>query len=247
MQTVRVFFLGTGDAFFAGGRCQAAYLMQSPEGSLLLDCGSTALASLQRCRLPAEPIDTIFLSHLHGDHFAGLPFLFLHYTYIEPRSRPLRIIGPPEVESRVMMLYRDMYADAAAEPLSYSVEFIEAQAGKELCFDGIRIRPFLVPHETYPPSFGCEVEAGGRRIVYSGDAGWTEDLLARTQNADLFICECNYFETRLETHMDYMRISENLSRFGAKRIVLTHLGQEMLQHQQEIELELAHDGLVVTL
>lgn len=247
MQAIRVFFLGTGDAFFSGGRSQAAYLVQSPESSLLLDCGSTALASLQHYDLSAEPIDTIFLSHFHGDHFAGLPFLFLHYTYMEPRSRPLRIMGPPEVENRVMMLYRAMYADAAAEPLPYAIEFIEAQPRKQFSFDGIRIRPFLVPHQQHPPSFGCEIEAGGRRIVYSGDAGWTEDLVALTQNADLFLCECSYYETRLATHMDYARISENLSRFGAKRIVLTHLGQEVLRHQQEIELEMAHDGLVITL
>ena len=102
MKSTCVTFLGTGDAFSAGGRHMAAYLIESPEGSLLLDCGPTILASLNRHGLSAEPIDAVLLSHFHGDHFGGLPFLFLHYLYIEPRSRPLKIVGPPEVEDRVM-------------------------------------------------------------------------------------------------------------------------------------------------
>jgi ribonuclease BN (tRNA processing enzyme) len=245
MDYARVVFLGTGDAFSAGGRHQAAYLIESPEGSLLLDCGATVLTSLKCRRLPAEPIDAIFLSHFHGDHFAGLPFLFLHYIYIEPRSRPLRIIGPREVESRVMQLFGAMYPDTAAQPLPYALEFTEAQPFDPLCFNGMKIHPFPVNHQKHRPSFGCEIEAGGRRIVYSGDAGWTEDLVARTQNADLFICECSYFETRLEFHIDYPRIAENLRRFGAKRIVLTHVGREVLRRREEIDLEIAYDGLII--
>jgi ribonuclease BN (tRNA processing enzyme) len=247
MQTTRVIFLGTGDAFSAEGRHQAAYLIEAPETTLLLDCGSTTLASLKRYSLPAEPIDTIFLSHLHGDHFAGLPFLFLQYAYLEPRSRPLRIIGPPEVEGRVRMLFKATYADTATEPLPYSLEFIEMRQGRQFCYKGVRINPFPVPHQEHPASFGCEIEVGGRKIVYSGDAGWTEELVAHAQNADLFLCECSYFETRMATHLDYPRIAENLGRFGAKRVVLTHLGQEVLERQQEIEMEMAHDGQVVTL
>ena len=247
MQGVRVVFLGTGDAFSAGERHQAAYLVESPEGSLLLDCGSTVLASLKRHNLPPESIDVIFLSHFHGDHFAGLPFLFLYYVYVEPRSRPLRIIGPPDVEDRVMMLYRAMYADSAAEPLPYALEFIEAQPPRQLSFDGMRISPFPVMHQAHSLSLGCEIETGGRRIVYTGDTGWTEDLVAHTQNADLFICECSFFGTGLATHLDYRQIAANLSRFGAKRIVLTHLGQEVLERKREVDLEMAYDGLTVVL
>src|SRR5512143_413212 len=109
MGTDRVVFLGTGDAFSAGGRYQAAYLVQSAGSSLLLDCGPGTLGSLKRHDLPAAPIDTIILSHFHGDHFAGLPFLFLQYTYVEPRVKPLKLVGPPKVEERVMRLYEAMY------------------------------------------------------------------------------------------------------------------------------------------
>ncbi len=247
MSSTRVVFLGTGDAFSPGGRLQSAYLIQSPESSLLLDCGATILASLQSNRLSAEPIDAIFLSHFHGDHMAGLPFLFLHYLYIEPRTRPLKIIGPPGVQNRVEAIFQAMYADAAVEPLPYKLEFIEVLPQQPIRVNDIRIIPFPVPHHKPPLSLGCEIEAGGRKIVYSGDTGWTEDLLAYTQGADLFICECSFYEIRLDTHMDYLRIMEQLGRFGAGRIVLTHIGQEVLDRQTEIRLELARDGMVVDL
>jgi ribonuclease BN (tRNA processing enzyme) len=251
MNTVKLSFLGTGDAFSAGGRHQAAYMIESPigslDGNLLLDCGSTALASLNRQNLRTESIDTIFLSHLHGDHIGGLPFLFLHYLYIRPRCKPLRIVGPLGVESRVRMLFEATYADTAAEPLPYALEFTEAQPQKELRIDGIRLIPFAVPHSKHSLSLGCEIEIGGRKIVYTGDSGWTEQLLTHTQNADLFICECSYFETRIATHMNYPLIEKNLARFGAKRIILTHLGEEVLQRQQEVKIETAFDGMTVLL
>jgi ribonuclease BN (tRNA processing enzyme) len=247
MQSPRVIFLGTGDAFSTGGRNQAGYLIEGSGGSLLLDCGATVLAALKREHLSTEPIDTIFISHLHGDHFAGLPFLFLHCTNIELRARPLTVIGPPETASRAMQLYEAMYADTAAEPMPFQLRFVEAQPGKPLSFGGMLITAFHVPHQEHPPSFGCAIEIGGRRIVYSGDSGWTEDLVAHAQNADLFICECSFFETRLATHLDYPRIADNLGRFGAKRIILTHLGEEVLQRQKDIKIETAHDGLVVAL
>ena len=65
MQSGRITFLGTGDAFSAGGRLQAAYLIESAGGALLIDCGPGILASLNRNQLAAESINTVLLSHFH--------------------------------------------------------------------------------------------------------------------------------------------------------------------------------------
>ena len=244
---MRVTFLGTGDAFAAGGRHLAAYLLQSSEGTLLLDCGPTFLASLNRHNLSAAPVDAILLSHFHGDHIAGLPFLFLHYIYIEPRSKPLNILGPPGVKDRVMGIFRAMYANTADEPLPFALEFTEAQPGNEISLGAMRVEAFRVPHQEQPPSIGYVIKAEDRKLVYTGDCGWTEDLIGQAQNADLFICECSFFESRDENHMDYPRLAENASRIGAKRIILSHLGREVLARQAEVMLELAYDCQVVEL
>ncbi len=245
MKPVDVTFLGTGDAFSAGGRHQAAYLLQAPGHTVLLDCAPTTLSSIKRNRLPCKDIDKIFISHFHGDHFAGLPFIFLEYVYVEPRQRPLQVIGPPGVEEKVMQLFRAMYADSAVEPLPYRVEFIEARPAEPLLMDGMLVKPFQVPHQNNPISLGYKIGVEDRKIVYSGDTGWTEDLLAHAQDADLFVCECTFFETRSPTHLDYPRIVEHKARFGSKRIVLTHLGHEVLRRQHEVELETARDGLLI--
>ena len=247
MSKIRITCLGAGDAFSSGGRRMSGYIIETPESALLLDCGPTVLEAIRSMRISVAPLDMVFLSHLHGDHFCGMPFLFLHYLYVEPRTQPLRIVGSPGTESRVRSLFELAYTDTAAEGLPYDLVFIDALAGVEIETKGIRIIPFPVPHQASPQSLGCEIHAGGRKIVYSGDSGWTEELPTRTQDADLFLCECTFFKSRNDTHLDYPRIIENRARFGAKRILLTHLGQEVLDSQDEVYLETASDGLVIEL
>jgi len=247
MKSLRLTFLGTGDAFSAGGRHLAAYLMEHPGGALLLDCGPTLLASLNRQGLRADPIDAILITHFHGDHFAGLPFFFLHSMYMEPRTRPLNIIGPPGVEQRVQTLFSAMYQDTAEEPLPFGVDFVSMKPGERTALNGATIDAFAALHQEDPPSLGFRVRAGNRTIVYPGDCGWSEELPVHTQGADLVLLECSFFETRYEKHLDYPRIAENLERFGAKRLVLTHLGQEVLNRQEEVQIETARDGLVLEL
>jgi ribonuclease BN (tRNA processing enzyme) len=245
MNSPTVRFLGSGDAFNARGRHHAAYLVRSANASLLLDCGATTLASLKRDSIVAGDIDTILISHLHGDHFAGLPFLFMECSLIEERQHPLRIVGPPGTEERVKSLYRALYPSLGSQPVPFPLEFTEAVPDRLLRIGPVTIEPFQVPHQEQDLSLGFALNVDGRRIIYSGDTGWTEDLLSRSDGADLFICECSFFETRVWSHLDYPRLAENRARFGARRIVLTHLGCEVLARRKEIEMELAEDGRTV--
>ena len=225
----------------------SGYFIETPESALLLDCGPTILEAFRSLHLSTVPLDVVFLSHMHGDHFGGMPFLFLHCLYIEPRTRSLTIVGSPGTESRVRSLFELTYAETAAEQLPFELRFTEVVSGAAIDVRDIRIVPFRVPHQVAPQSLGCEIIAAGRKIVYSGDSGWTEELPARAHDADVFLCECTFFESRNDTHLDYLRIVENSSRFGAKRILLTHLGQEVLYRQSDVEYEMAYDGLVIEL
>jgi ribonuclease BN (tRNA processing enzyme) len=245
--SVQVTFLGAGDAFNSGGRCHASYLISAPGTLALLDCGATALKALKGAGIAARDLDSILISHLHGDHFAGIPFIILDSIYDQPRQRPLTIVGPPNTESRVRELYRCLYRELSEYPLPFSLEFIEVMPDVRQKVGPIDLLPFRVPHQQKHVSLGYRVMLEGKTVVYSGDTGWTEDLVTQSQGADLFICECCYFETRTEYHLDYPRIAEHAHRFGSRRLVLTHIGREVLAHTNELQHELAHDGLVVEL
>lgn len=247
MPPVRVSFLGTGDAFSAGGRHQAGYLVRSDDACVLLDIGASTLTSMKQRGIDPSAIDLVCISHLHGDHFAGLPYLFLQYLYEQPRQRPLRIAGPPGTEARVGALFRAVYKDLAAERLSFPLEFTEMAPGAPIEFGAVTVDPFRVPHQVTDISLGLRVGIGGRTLLYSGDTGWTEELVAHSADTDVFICECCFFETRMSLHLDYPRIAENRERFGTKRLVLTHLGREVLARRAEVDIELATDGLTIEL
>lgn len=243
--SLRVTFLGAGDAFSAGGRCMASYLVEAPDTSFLLDCGATTLLALKRIGRNADAIDAVILSHLHGDHFAGIPFLFLEYLYNRPRTRPLIIAGPPGTEERVHEVYRAMYRELSTRPMPFEVVYREMLPENAEELPGCRVYPFRVPHQENEISLGLRVVAGERTVLYSGDSGWTEQLVQHSRGANLFICECCYFETRVDFHLDYPRIAENRARFACDRMVLTHIGQEVLERLDEVKEEVARDGLVV--
>lgn len=242
---MRVTVLGAGDAFCNGGRRHSGYLVETPETCFLLDCGTTTLLALKSLGIPAERIDFAAISHLHGDHFGGLPFLFLEYLYENPRSRPLCIVGPPGTEERVHALHGAMYRDLSKRPRCFDIQFRELLPGHPTSLHGVRLLPFRVPHQEQDISFGYRVETADRALLYSGDCGWNEDLVRHSHGTDLFICECCYFQTETSSHISYPKIAQEQHRLGCKRLLLSHIGREVLERLGEVSLECAHDGMVI--
>ena len=238
---VRITVLGSGDAFGSGGRLHSAYLVESPECTFLLECGPSILPGLKRVGADTAQVDFVLLSHLHGDHFGGIPFLFLEYVYENPRSRPLEVVGPPGTEERCRLLHRALFERIAEDPAPFPITYRELST-TPATMHGIRIAPFEVPHAEELTCFGYRMVVGGRTIVFSGDTGWTEDLVAHAQGADLFLCECTTYETELHLHLSYPQIARRAAEFGCKRLVLTHLGREPLAHLGDLTIECAADG-----
>ena len=242
---MRVTVLGAGDAFCNGGRRHSGYLVETAEAGFLLDCGTTTLLALKSLNIPAERIDFVAISHLHGDHIGGLPFLFLEYLYENPRSRPLKIVGPPGSKERVLTLHETMYRELSKRPCCFDIQFHELMPGQKTTLHGVQIFPFRVPHQEQDISFGYRTESEGQALLYSGDCGWNEDLVKYSQGTELFICECCYFQTETTFHISYPTIAQEHQRLGCRRLLLSHLGSEVLNRLDEVSLECAHDGMVI--
>jgi ribonuclease BN (tRNA processing enzyme) len=90
--------------------------------------------------------------------------------------------------------------------------------------------------------------SGDKVVAYSGDTEWTSDVAKVAKGADLFIAECYFYSKPVPWHLNYPTIAEHRAdAFGAKRLILTHMSNEMLAQADAVPEECAHDGLVVTL
>jgi ribonuclease BN (tRNA processing enzyme) len=121
---VKLHILGCGDAFGSGGRNQSGYLVETSDRLFLLDCGPTTLLAMKRVGFDPRRLDAIFLSHLHGDHFGGIPFFFIEYLHQTPRDKPLHIAGPPGTEEKVCELFQLMYGTVQHRGISRPLAFI---------------------------------------------------------------------------------------------------------------------------
>jgi ribonuclease BN (tRNA processing enzyme) len=243
----RLTVLGSGDAFNAGGALHSAYLLEGPETNLLLECGPSVLAGLKRSSLDTSKIDAVLISHLHGDHFGGIPFLFLEYVFANPRTRPLIIAGPPGLEDRVRTVYETMYSEKIFHKIRFEIRYVEVAPEEEHEIAGFQAGSFEVPHTAEPYSLGYSITAAdGQSLVFSGDSAWTEDFITKSRGADLFLCECCWIKPAAPIHTSYEEIIAHAHRFECRRILLTHLGEEVRAHS-DLQLEVAYDGLTVEL
>lgn len=242
-----VLFVGTSDAFGAGGRRQSAVLVRGDRGTLLMDCGATTTMGLDELGVTRDEVDTILVSHFHGDHFGGIPFFLLAAIYEDRRRRPLVIAGPPDIEQRVHALADAMGYGLDGREIGFPLRFREVPPGSEHELGPASVSSFETRHQLEAHPHGYRINLGTRTVVYSGDTGWFPELPRLTAGADLFACECTLFETELDFHLSLRQLLEHRHRFDVGHMMLTHLGTEMAHRRGDIDLETADDGLTVKL
>lgn len=240
-------FIGSGDAFGSGGRFNTCFLVTAAGCRFLIDCGATALVALRRFGVDPNTIDGILLSHLHGDHFGGLPFLLLDARHVSKRRAPLFILGPDGVADRLRALQEDLFPGSSAKDAPFPLEIGALQAGECTIARGFAVTPYPAAHAADMICFALRIECEGKVIAYSGDTGWTEALVPAASGADLFICECSSYDRPIEGHLDYLSLCAKLPMIGAKRVILTHMNEDMLERRETLPQETASDGLTVSI
>ena len=245
MSGVDVRFLGTGDAFGSGGRLHSAALVRSAGGSLLVDCGPSTLAALRRAACDPNAVEAIALTHLHGDHFGGVPFLLMDAHYARSRTRPLVVAGPVGVEAAVARAHEALFPGSGGLVPRFQVTYTEWSDGEAAAAGPATVTPFPVRHSAVTPCYGLRLEVGGRVLAFSGDTEWTDTLVELSAGADLFVCECFGYESAPPHHLDYLTLEAHRPALTCRRLLLTHMGERMLARASTLGLDTTHDGLVV--
>src|SRR6202790_2964472 len=246
---ITVTLLGTGDASASYGRSQAGYLIDAPgAGRLLMEAGPGLLPALKGNRIPTDSFDLLLISHLHGDHFGGLPFLILEYMWETHRKKVLTIAGPAKLEERTWQLMRTMFPHFELDKIKHKLKFVVLEPGRSARLGKFKVSAIRSPHTKPDISLSLRIDGGGKAIVFSGDSGWNDELVELADGADLFLCECTYYESaHLKFHLNYPLLAANREKFKVRRMVLTHLGREVLSREDEIALEMGYDGMKITI
>jgi ribonuclease BN (tRNA processing enzyme) len=246
---MRLQVLGSGDAFGSGGRLHTCFAVLREGSSFLIDCGASAMISMRRYAIDPNQIAAIFLTHLHGDHFGGLPFFILDAQLVSRRTSPLTIVGPQGLSARLEALMEASFPGSSRARRNFPVEVMEIEAEKATPIPGVGadVTGYVVDHPSGSPSLGLRLDCDGRVIAYTGDTAWTEAIVKIGRRADLLLAEAYCFEKKTPFHLDFATLRERLADIQAKRVVLTHMSPEMLSRDRAslAGCEPAGDGMVI--
>jgi len=242
--------IGCGDAFGSGSRYNSCYLLDTTQGRLMFDCGSTSPHALKRAGVRVSTIDAVVISHCHGDHFGGLPALLLERMFVDQAEKPLEILGPPGIQKRFEDLMECVYPGILQVPMPFEILFRELYPGFASEWRGLLIEAFEVNHYSGSPSLALSLREEEKQFSFSGDSGFCRGVIEAGRGSDLYLVECSTYSTRVDMHLDYLTLSSKFSAIGAKLYVLTHMSDEMIDALDHIDKSLciaAEDGMKVTI
>ena len=243
MSKATITFAGSGDTLGSGGRLQTCIHVDAGSTRFLLDCGASSLPALKRHGIDLGSIDAILLTHLHGDHFGGIPFLVLDAQLASKRTDPLTIVGPPGTEERVRAAMDVLFPGLSEVDQAFEISYVELEEREEATVGPLRVTPYRVVHPSGAPPYALRVSFGGNAVAYSGDTEWTDSLVEAARGTDVFICEAYFYDKEVPYHTSYDTLRSRREDLESERIIVTHMSEEMLRRLPDVELEHANDGM----
>jgi ribonuclease BN (tRNA processing enzyme) len=240
---MEITFVGSGDAFGSGGRFQTCIRLQHDGYTALVDCGATSLTALKEQGIDPNNVDAVAVSHLHGDHFGGLPFLILDGQFAR-RTKALTVLGPRGTEARLRAAMENFYPGSTSVQRRFAVEVVElAGDGSRQEAGPLTVSSWEVDHASGAPALALNARIGGDTFGYSGDTAWTSALLAAADNTEVFACEAYTYDKPIPYHLDYATVRQHAAALDTGQLVLTHMGPTVLERLNDITDTAAHDGL----
>ena len=242
-EPMKIVILGTGTSVPSLHRNSSSYLVITEKQKTLVDIGPSVVRRLLEFQYTTDDIDVIMLTHFHVDHTADLStFLFACNYGIEPRTRPLMIIGGPGVHEFYRSLLRVYHW---LSPKSYELTLKNILRYDLQLYD-ILIKTVPVNHNK--ESIGISIEKG-KRVVFSGDTDYSKNLVKLAFKADLLITECSFPETKLKGHMNLDVLRKVVEEAQPQKVILSHLYPEwdVFKGVLHSPYLLAEDGMEIIL
>jgi ribonuclease BN (tRNA processing enzyme) len=242
---VRITVLGKSPSWQdADGAC-SGYLVEAEGATVLLDCGNGVFGKLRRY-IDYLDVNAVLVTHLHADHFLDLvPYSYaLTYGPRQQGDAPAhpRLYAPPgarEVFRRVVGAWGSEVLIEAAFALT------EYDVSEELHVGPLAIRFQPVPHFT--ATNAVQVLNGGVRLTFGADHRPTEELCAFASGSDLLLIEATLTEPERDGprgHLTAGEAGEHGRRANARRLVLTHISDELDPEWARREAEATFGGAV---
>lgn len=239
-------FVGCGDAFGSGGRFNTCFHLVGETTNILIDCGASSLIGLKKLEIDRNAITAIVVTHFHADHFGGIPFFILDAQLFSKRRNPLTIVGPVGIETWYERVMETAFPGSSSASRKFDLNLVEIAPEETIDLEGMRVSAFQALHgPPGGPYISVRIEAEGRTVAYSGDTEWTPALISASQDADLFIAEAYFRDKPIVTHLSLNTIEAHLDDLRPKRLILTHMSDDMLVQIDTLPFETAEDGKIV--
>ena len=215
---------------------------------MVVDFGASALPALKAQALDPNRIDAIVLSHLHGDHFGGLPFLLIDGQHLARREKPLLIAGPPGTRARLDAALEVFFPKSSGSKWRFPWQVLEVVPGQKADVLGHTLLSAEVIHQSGAPSTALRLSDGEKIFAYSGDTEWTDALKPIAAEADLFVSECYAYAGKMTGHMSWEILKVRLADLRARQVMVTHMNPSVLARLDEIRAAgvlVAADGLQI--
>ncbi|MDZ5470226.1 MBL fold metallo-hydrolase [Bacillus sp. 31A1R] len=212
---MKLITIGSWGGYPKANEASSGYILEHEGFHLLVDCGSSVLSKLQNFIQPEE-LDAVILSHYHPDHIADIGVL--------QHARLIQGFLGKEMETL------PIYAHTLDEPEFAKLTYKDITKGTPYDPNGtLTVGPFQIQFlmTNHPvPCYAMRFEAAGKSIIYTADTSFKEGFIPFSKNADLLLCECNFYSNqdgKNAGHMNSHDAGHLASEAAVKQLVLTHL------------------------
>src|SRR6266852_2473134 len=174
--TASIRFVGSGDSFGSGGRFQTCILVDGGGTRFTIDFGTSSLIALKQQGIEHNSIDAILLTHLHGDHCGGVPFLLIDAMLGARRERPLIVAGPTGTTAHLATLREVLFPGSAIMTPKFPLDYRELTVDSANRVLDLVVTPRPARHTAQTHPTALRVEVGDRVIAYTGDTEWTDEV-----------------------------------------------------------------------